>query len=46
MQFQNPDINPEVLIAGVGPTGLMMACQLVAYKVSFRILQKSMVYQY
>jgi 2-polyprenyl-6-methoxyphenol hydroxylase-like FAD-dependent oxidoreductase len=30
----------EVLIVGAGPTGLMMACQLAFYQVSFRIIDK------
>jgi 2-polyprenyl-6-methoxyphenol hydroxylase-like FAD-dependent oxidoreductase len=30
----------EVLIIGAGPTGLMMACQLLRYGVKFRILDK------
>lgn len=30
----------DVLIAGAGPAGLMMACQLVLYNISFRIIDK------
>lgn len=33
--------NPKVLIAGAGPTGLMMACQLALRGVPFRILDKN-----
>ncbi|MFZ0218876.1 MAG: FAD-dependent monooxygenase [Candidatus Aquirickettsiella sp.] len=33
-------MNTEVLIIGAGPTGLMMACQLLRYGVRFRILDK------
>ena len=32
---------PEVLITGAGPTGLMMACQLAIRKVPFRIIDKN-----
>jgi 2-polyprenyl-6-methoxyphenol hydroxylase-like FAD-dependent oxidoreductase len=37
------DANSEtdVLIVGAGPTGLMLACQLAIYKVSFRIIDKT-----
>lgn len=31
----------DVLIAGAGPAGLMMACQLAMHNVSFRIIDKS-----
>lgn len=31
----------EVLIAGAGPAGLMMACQLALHKVTFRIIDKN-----
>ncbi len=30
----------DVLIAGAGPAGLMMACQLALHKISFRIIDK------
>jgi 2-polyprenyl-6-methoxyphenol hydroxylase-like FAD-dependent oxidoreductase len=30
----------EVLIIGAGPTGLMMACQLLRYDIKFRIIDK------
>ena len=30
----------EVLIAGAGPAGLMMACQLALHKIRFRIIDK------
>lgn len=33
-------MDTEVLIIGAGPTGLMMACQLLRYSVKFRILDK------
>lgn len=33
-------MDTEVLIVGAGPTGLMMACQLLRYDVKFRILDK------
>lgn len=33
-------MNTEVLIVGAGPTGLMMACQLLRYGVKFRIIDK------
>ncbi|WP_218814288.1 FAD-dependent monooxygenase [Rickettsiella endosymbiont of Dermanyssus gallinae] len=33
-------IDTEVLIIGAGPTGLMMACQLLRFGVSFRTLDK------
>lgn len=32
------DKTTEILIVGAGPTGLMMACQLVIHQVSFRII--------
>lgn len=32
--------NTELLIVGAGPTGLMMACQLVRYGIKFRIIDK------
>src|SRR5215213_10161824 len=31
----------DVLIAGAGPTGLMMACQLAINKIPFRIIDKN-----
>lgn len=31
----------DVLIAGAGPAGLMMACQLALHKIRFRIIDKS-----
>lgn len=31
----------DVLIVGTGPTGLMMACQLVINKIPFRIIDKN-----
>jgi len=34
------DNNPSVLIVGAGPTGLMMACKLAQYGISFRIIDK------
>lgn len=33
-------MNPEVLIVGAGPTGLMLACDLARYEVPFRIIDK------
>jgi 2-polyprenyl-6-methoxyphenol hydroxylase-like FAD-dependent oxidoreductase len=33
-------VNPDVLIVGAGPTGLMLACELVRSNVSFRIVDK------
>jgi 2-polyprenyl-6-methoxyphenol hydroxylase-like FAD-dependent oxidoreductase len=33
--------NPEVLIIGAGPTGLMMACQLALRNIPFRIIDKN-----
>ena len=33
-------MDTEVLIVGAGPTGLMMACQLLRYGIKFRILDK------
>lgn len=33
--------NPEVLIVGAGPTGLMMACQLSIHNIRFRIIDKT-----
>lgn len=33
--------NPDVLIIGAGPTGLMMACQLAIQKIPFRIIDKN-----
>jgi 2-polyprenyl-6-methoxyphenol hydroxylase-like FAD-dependent oxidoreductase len=33
-------MNTEILIVGAGPTGLMMACQLLRFGVKFRILDK------
>lgn len=33
-------MDTEVLIIGAGPTGLIMACQLLRYGVKFRILDK------
>lgn len=33
--------NTEVLIVGAGPTGLMMACQLINLGISFRIIDKA-----
>lgn len=33
--------NTDVLIAGAGPTGLMLACQLAINKISFRIIDKT-----
>jgi 2-polyprenyl-6-methoxyphenol hydroxylase-like FAD-dependent oxidoreductase len=38
---QPPRDTTEVLIVGAGPTGLMMACQLAACQVSFRIIDKN-----
>jgi 2-polyprenyl-6-methoxyphenol hydroxylase-like FAD-dependent oxidoreductase len=32
--------NPDVLISGAGPAGLMMACLLALHKISFRIIDK------
>jgi 2-polyprenyl-6-methoxyphenol hydroxylase-like FAD-dependent oxidoreductase len=40
---QVPHDETEVLIVGAGPTGLMMACQLAVYGVSFRIIDKSSI---
>lgn len=34
------DYTVDVLIAGAGPTGLMMACQLALHNISFRIIDK------
>ncbi|HLN53367.1 MAG TPA: FAD-dependent monooxygenase [Lentimicrobium sp.] len=36
----NSNYDVEVLIAGAGPTGLMIACQLLSYNISFRIIDK------
>jgi 2-polyprenyl-6-methoxyphenol hydroxylase-like FAD-dependent oxidoreductase len=36
MQIENPD----VLIVGAGPSGLMMACQLARFGIRFRIIDK------
>ncbi|MBA3648271.1 MAG: FAD-dependent monooxygenase [Chitinophagales bacterium] len=33
--------NPEVLIIGAGPTGLMLACQLTRLGIKFRIVEKN-----
>jgi 2-polyprenyl-6-methoxyphenol hydroxylase-like FAD-dependent oxidoreductase len=33
-------MNPDVLIVGAGPTGLMLACELLRSNVSFRIVDK------
>src|SRR5580700_10040334 len=33
-------MNPDVLIVGAGPTGLMLACELVRSNVRFRIVDK------
>jgi 2-polyprenyl-6-methoxyphenol hydroxylase-like FAD-dependent oxidoreductase len=41
MEQQKPEERVEVLIVGAGPTGLMMACQLAIYQVSFRIIDKN-----
>lgn len=35
------DSSTDVLIAGAGPTGLMMACQLALHNVPFRIIDKN-----
>lgn len=32
--------NTEILIVGAGPSGLMMACQLLRFGVSFRIIDQ------
>ena len=32
--------HPSVLIAGAGPTGLMMACELARYGISYRIIDR------
>ncbi len=37
---RNKDKPIDVLIAGAGPTGLMMACQLAMCQISFRIVDK------
>lgn len=37
----NVATNPDVLIVGAGPTGLMLACQLAIHKTSFRIIDKT-----
>ena len=34
--------NTDVLIVGAGPTGLMLACQLQRFGISFRIIDKQM----
>ena len=34
------DSDVDVLIAGAGPAGLMMACQLLLHNISFRIIDK------
>ncbi len=34
-------VNPDVLIVGAGPTGLMLACELHRAGVSFRIIEKA-----
>jgi len=37
----NSDFSTDVLIAGAGPTGLMMACQLAINHIPFRIIDKN-----
>lgn len=34
------ELNTEVLIVGSGPTGLMLACQLLRFGISFQIIDK------
>jgi 2-polyprenyl-6-methoxyphenol hydroxylase-like FAD-dependent oxidoreductase len=34
------EYNVDVLIAGAGPSGLMLACQLILHNISFRIIDK------
>ncbi|QQS52092.1 MAG: FAD-dependent monooxygenase [Bacteroidota bacterium] len=38
--MESTDKPIEVLIAGAGPTGLMMACQLAIHQIPFRIIDK------
>jgi 2-polyprenyl-6-methoxyphenol hydroxylase-like FAD-dependent oxidoreductase len=38
--MQTNRFNTEVLIIGAGPTGLMMACQLLRFGIRFRIIDK------
>jgi 2-polyprenyl-6-methoxyphenol hydroxylase-like FAD-dependent oxidoreductase len=35
------DMKSDVLIAGAGPVGLTMACELVRYGVSVRLIDKN-----
>jgi 2-polyprenyl-6-methoxyphenol hydroxylase-like FAD-dependent oxidoreductase len=38
----NPiDHSYDVLIVGAGPTGLMLACQLARFGISYRIVEKN-----
>ena len=41
MKNRNNNSQPEVLIVGAGPTGLMAACQLAIQKISFRIIDRN-----
>ncbi len=36
----NPEYDVDVLIVGAGPSGLMLACQLMVHNISFRIIDK------
>ena len=36
----NTEYDVDVLIAGAGPSGLMLACQLIVHNISFRIIEK------
>ncbi len=39
-QGKNMQFNTDILIVGAGPTGLMLACQLQRFGISFRIIDK------
>lgn len=38
--MKNIEYDVDVLIAGAGPSGLMLACQLILHNISFRIIDK------
>ena len=40
MKLKPKDKDPDILIVGAGPVGLMMACQLALHNISFRIIDK------